>query len=330
MSHLFTHARHTRRTADHHDFLYLLCLEAGIFKCAARGGKRSIDQWIDQLYQRGACQRALPGRAIRSHNLYRDTLRIRQCLLGGTRIAQQAALQFVVGVFDHPCFLPHPVGDGMVHVVTAQCRISGRGQHLEHATIQAQNRDIEGATAQVVNCKHALRGPVQTVGHGGGGRFIEQSQHIKAGETRSILGGLALGIVKVGRDCDDRASQYVAECRLCPVLEGFENFGRDFDRTALARYCFDTRHGGRARTEFIRQQVAETLYVLNTASHEALHRSDGIQRIVRAISSAVAYLRVGILPIVHNRRQQMSAPLVRQCVGNPAAHRGHERVGGAE
>ena len=273
----------------------------------------------------------MPVRAIRAHHWHSNIRRIRQRLFGGARIAQQAALQLAIGVFAQTRRAPHPVGNGMIHVVATERRIAGRGQHLEHAAIQPQDRNVEGTAAQIVDCKHTFGTLVEAVGHGGGGRLVEQAQHIKAGETRGILGGLALGIVEIGWHSDHHTAEFAAQRGHGAVLEDSENIGRYLDRTALTSRRLNTRHGGCARAELIRQQVTETLHVFDATPHQTLHGGDCIQWVIRCrLKRRLAYLGVGVVPIVHDRRQQMPTLLVRQRVGNPAAHRGHERVGGTE
>ena len=49
------------------------------------------------------------------------------------------------------------LGDGVVEVVAAERRVAAGGQHLEDALLQAQQRDVEGAAAEVVDRVEALR-----------------------------------------------------------------------------------------------------------------------------------------------------------------------------
>ncbi len=210
---LLLHSRHACRAADHYHFLNVLRLEAGILECTARGCQRALDQRIDQLDKHRALERSLPDRAIGSQDLYRNSRCIGQCLFGGTCITQQTALQLAVGVFAQASFLPHPVGNGMIHVVATQRRIASRGQHFEYTAIQTQYRDIEGSTTQIVDRKHAFGIMVKAVGYGGRRWLVEQAQHIQAGEARSILGGLALGVVKIGGHSDYRATEFPAKRR---------------------------------------------------------------------------------------------------------------------
>ena len=71
---------------------------------------------------------------------------------------------------------------------------------------------------------------IETVGDRRGGGFVEQAQHVQPGETRGIFGGLALGIVEIGRHGNDGADQFAAERLFGATAQGLENFRRDFDR----------------------------------------------------------------------------------------------------
>ncbi len=108
-------------------------------------------------------------------------------------------------------------------------------------------RDVEGAAAQVVHRVQALGGVVQAVGDGGGGRLVEQAQHVQAGQPGRVLGGLALGIIEIGRHGDDRADQLAASGWPRRGRAGAQDLGRDLDRglDALARSARD-HAGGRS------------------------------------------------------------------------------------
>ena len=57
-----------------------------------------------------------------------------------------------------------PGGERVVEVVAAQGRVAAGGDHLEHAARQAQERDVEGAAAEVVDGVEALGAVVEAVG----------------------------------------------------------------------------------------------------------------------------------------------------------------------
>ena len=69
--------------------------------------------------------------------------------------------------------------------------------HLEHAARQLEDRDVEGAAAEVVDRVGALGGVLEAVGDRRRGRLVQQPQHVQAGELRRVLGRLALRVVEV-------------------------------------------------------------------------------------------------------------------------------------
>ena len=89
----------------------------------------------------------------------------------------------------------HPVHDALVEVVAAQAVVAGGGQHLDHAVVDVQNRDVEGAAAQVVD--HDLLGAllIHAVGQGRGGGLVDDALDVQTGDLAGVLGGLALGVV---------------------------------------------------------------------------------------------------------------------------------------
>ncbi len=128
------------------------------------------------------------------------------------------------------CLLDDPAENAMIEIVAAQCRIAAGRHHLEDTFRQAQDGNVEGAATQVEHGVDAFRRIVQTVGDGGGRRFVEQAQHIEAGQPRRILGGLALGIVEIGRHGDHGAGQFAAQRGLGPVAQRLQDFRRNLDR----------------------------------------------------------------------------------------------------
>ena len=92
----------------------------------------------------------------------------------------------------------------VVDIVAAEVRVAIGGEHFEDAVLQLEDRDIEGAPAEVVDGDDALLALVETIGQGGGRRFVDQAQHFESGDAAGILGGLPLRIVEIRRHRDDR------------------------------------------------------------------------------------------------------------------------------
>ena len=113
----------------------------------------------------------------------------------------------------------------MVVVITAQAGVATGGDDFKNALRQPQNRDVKGATTQVVNGVDAFAGIVQTVCDGGSRRLVDEAQHIETRELCGVFGGLSLRIVKVGRHGDHRAKQVFVEAVFCAVTQGSQNIG---------------------------------------------------------------------------------------------------------
>ena len=205
--HPLAHPRHPGGTADHDHVLDLVRRQARIPQGAAAGAKGLLDQGVDQGRELGAGQLPVPDPAVREADTQRDGLRRGQGLLGGAGVRQQAAQRGVIGVVSDPGLGHDPGRDGPVEVVAAQGRVSAGGHHLEDPPAQAQDGDVEGPAAQVIDGVDAIGVAVQAVGEGSGGGLVEQAQDLEPGQGRRVLGGLALGVVEIGRDRDDHAGQ---------------------------------------------------------------------------------------------------------------------------
>ena len=93
-----------------------------------------------------------------------------------------------------------PVDDPLVEVLAAEEGVAGGRLDLEHAVAELEDRDVEGAAAEVVDGDLARRGAlVHAVGQRRGGRLVDDAQDVQPGDPAGVLGRLALGVVEVGR-----------------------------------------------------------------------------------------------------------------------------------
>ncbi len=95
--------------------------------------------------------------------------------------------------------------------------------HLEHAVPDIKNGDIKGSPTQVEYRNFALRPLVQAVGQGGCRGFVDNSQHIQAGNFPCIFCRLPLAVVKVGRHGDHRLGDFLTEILLRRFFEIGQN-----------------------------------------------------------------------------------------------------------
>ena len=237
----------------------------------------------------------------------------------------------MIGIIPDSRLRHDPLGDSMIHIITAQRRIAAGGQHLEHAAVETQQGNIEGSAAEVVDRIHALRVLIQAIGNRRRRGLIQQPQGIKSGKTRGVFRGLALGIVKIRRHGNDRIGDFRSESFRSATLQAFQDLGGYGHRALFAGHGVDTGHGRVARREFIGKGLAQTFNVFDAAAHQSLHRRNGIERVfMRYRHGVVTHHRLALVPVAHHRGQQMPAVRIRQGLGHAATHTGHQRIGGAE
>ena len=92
----------------------------------------------------------------------------------------------------------------VVDVVAAQMGVAVGGLHFKDAVAQFEDGNVEGAAAEIIDGDGSHFGAIEAVCQRCRGGLIDQAQHLKAGHAACVLGGLALRIVEVGGDGDDR------------------------------------------------------------------------------------------------------------------------------
>ena len=203
------HQRHPRRAAHQDDAVDPVRLQLGVAQGLTRRGERSLDERSRHGFELGAVDRHAERLAAqRAGEL--DPGQARQGFLrnaGGDD--RGPAIAPVVG--DGATLFQSPGRQGGIDVVAAEGRIAPRGHDLEHALRHAQQRDVEGAAAEVVDRIEAFGRVVQAVSDGCGGWLADEPEHMQAGQFGRALGGLALRIVEVRRHGDDGTEQLDVE-----------------------------------------------------------------------------------------------------------------------
>jgi hypothetical protein len=98
-----------------------------------------------------------------------------------------------------------PLGDLAIHVVAAERAVAAGALHLEHAVLEAQDRDVEGAAAQVVDREQTIFLLLETVRERRRGRLVQRAEAPRARRAPASRGGLPLGIVEVRGHRDHHA-----------------------------------------------------------------------------------------------------------------------------
>ncbi|ENO84159.1 NAD-specific glutamate dehydrogenase [Thauera aminoaromatica S2] len=319
---------HAGRAPHHHHTLDLVGREAGVAQGLAHRGQGLLDQMRGHLGKLLAGHHEVDLFARGQAHMHRGLVTARQQLLGLARLHLQAARVFQRGRRDLGA-VEDPAEQAMIEVVAAERGVAVGRQHLEHAARELEDGEVEGAPAQVVHRVDALGRVVEAVGHRGGGRFVEQAQHVEPGQARRVLGGLALGVVEVGRHGDHRADQRAAEAGLGAFAQAAQDLGGDLHRALDALHRAQPHHPG-AVLEVVGHRL-DVGDVLEAAAHEALDRDDGVARIDRLrLERTQTDLDAAIGVIAHGRGQHGAAGLVGQADRDAVAHGGDERIGGPE
>src|SRR5579872_6803205 len=132
-----------------------------------------------------------------------------------------------------PELVNQPVHDPLVDIVTAQMRVAVGGFHFEQAFANLENGNIEGASAKVVYGNGLVLFLVETIGQRGGSGLIDDPLYIEASDFSSVLGCLALGVIKVRRDSNYRIGHFFAEVVFGCLLQLLQNHGGDLLRRVL-------------------------------------------------------------------------------------------------
>ena len=100
------------------------------------------------------------------------------------------------------------------------------GFHLKHAITKFQDGNIKGAATEVEHHDgFVIFAFFQAVRQGCRRRLIDDALDFQASDFTSVLGGLALRIVKVGWHGDDCFGDFFAEERLGVGLDFAEDHG---------------------------------------------------------------------------------------------------------
>ena len=148
-----------------------------------------------------------------------------------------------------------PVHDQLVDVVAAEVRVAVGRHDLDDLLADLEDRDVEGAAAEVVDGDEVVLALVEAVRERCRGRLVDDALDVEAGDAAGVLRGLALGVVEVRRDGDDRLGDLLAQVVLGRLLEllstraetsgGGELLAADLDRRRR-RWCRARPCRGRA------------------------------------------------------------------------------------
>src|SRR5215510_3268367 len=112
--------------------------------------------------------------------------------------------------------------------------VTVRRQNLEDAVPDLQDRDVERPAPQVVDGDDAFLPSLEAIREARRRRLVDDAEDVQAGDAPRVLRRLALGVVKVGRNRDDRLLHLASEVSLGPGPKLAEDERGDLRRRQLA------------------------------------------------------------------------------------------------
>lgn len=90
------------------------------------------------------------------------------------------------------------VNDAVVEIFTTKVGVTSSSQDLEDTVVDGEEGDIKSSTTEIVDDDLRFTALlVKTVGDGGGGRFVDDTEDGETGDGSGVLGGLTLSVVEV-------------------------------------------------------------------------------------------------------------------------------------
>ena len=220
-----------------------------------------------------------------------------------------------------------------VEILAAEEGVAIGRLDLEQAVVDLQDRDIEGAAAEVVDRNRPGALLVEPVGQRRRGRLVDDAQHLEAGDLARVLGRLALAVVEIGRHGDHRLGDRLAEVLLGGFLHLLQDIGRNLARRVLLAAGLDPGVAVLALDDV----EGDHLLVLGhhrvgvTAPDQALDGEQGVFRVGdRLALGRLAHEALAILGERHHRGRGPRAFRVLDHLGLGPVHDGDAGIGGSE
>ena len=277
---------HTAGAADEDDLVNLGDLEVGVLEGLGDRGLAAVEQITGDLLKLGAVQRVVE--VQRAALVHGDEGQVDGGLLGGGELLLGVLGSLLQTLQGHGVLaevnavlllelVGHPVHDALVPVVAAEVVVAVGGQDLDDAVSEVEQGDVEGAAAQVEDEDLlVLVLLVKAVGQGCGGGLVDDALDIEASNLAGVLGGLALGVVEVGRDGDDGVGDGLAQVLLGVGLHLGEDHGADLlGGEVLALDLNDGAVAG-AGLDVVRDGLELGGALVVATAHEALDGEHGV------------------------------------------------------
>ena len=172
-------------------------------------------------------------------------------------------------------------------------RIAIGGLNLEDTATQLQDGNIKGPAAKIKDSDFLVLLFLQAIRQGSGSGLVDNAPDVQPGDLAGILGGLPLGIIKVGRGGNDGIGYLGPQVGFSGLLELLENHSTDLRGCIfLITYLHEDLPFRALRN--LKGHLPDFLtYFLMQPAHETL---DGIDRVLR-IGNGLPFRRLTHQPV---------------------------------
>ena len=343
LGHFLDHAGHPGHAADQHDFVDVRDGDAGVFQGGLARLDRPFDQVVAQAFQLGAGQLHHQVQRLARVAVHADEGLVDLGLGRGRefdlglfgRLFQALQGHFIQGQVNAMLFLElirEVVHEPHVKVFATQERVAVGGFHLEQAVVNFQNRDVERAAAKVVDRDGFGFFLVQPVSQSRSGRFVDDAQDFEARDFAGVFGGLALGVVEIGRDGDDGLRHGFAQIRLSGFLHLLQDDRGDLAGREFLAPGFDPSVAVAAVDHLVGQvfQVFGQHRIIGSAADQTLDGKDGVGGVGHGLALGGLADQTFVFGEGHDGRRGARAFGVFDDSGLATIHDGDAGVGGSQ
>ena len=345
---LFLHLGHARHAADQNHVVDLGDFDASVLDRGTAWADGAFNQFVNQGLKLGA--RELDAQVLGTGCVGRDVgqVDVGLCAAGEFdlglfgRFFQALQRQHVLAQINTLVLLElgdDEVNDALVEVFATQEGVAVGGEHFKLLLAidvgNLDDGDVKGAAAEVIDgdLAVALFILVQTEGQSGCRWLIDDALDIQAGDAPGVLGGLALGIVEVGRHRDDSLGNGFAQIVLGGLLHLAQDVGADLLCRDLFAAHLDPGVAVVGGCDLVGHQVNVLLHFLldELASNQALDRVQGVLRIRHGLAlGRGANQHFAVFLISDDGRCGARTFCVFNDLGRVAFHDGNAAVGGPQ
>ena len=289
----------TGRTTNEDDLVDGRLVDLGIAEDTLDGVHGGTEEVLAELLEASTGDRGVEiNTLVERVDLDGGLSRRGQCALGplassaktaeGTSVGGEVLLVLALELLDEV------VDEAVVEILTTQVSVTSGGLDLEDTLLDGQKRHIESSTTEIEDEHVALTSGllVKTVGDGSGGGLVDDTKDVETSDHTSILGGLTLRVVEVGRDGNDSVGDGTTEVGLSGLAHLGEDHGGDLLGCEVLGLALelDLDDGLATLVDDLEGEVLHIsldLSVGELASDQSLGVEDGVVAIIMLASIAI-------------------------------------------